>query len=386
MKKVATFYILLLTLFFVEPISAQNSEWINYTCGKKVNRIAIEGNTVWAGTIRGGLVQLDMNSENIIVYNKANSDLPVNSVESIAIDGSGNKWIGTGGGLAKFDGTNWTVYDTSNSGLPENFIRSIAIDGSGNKWIGTRRCGLAKFDDINWTVYDESNSGLPYNYVYSIAIDESGNKWIGTGGYWGTYGGLAKFNDTSWTVYNTSNSGLPYNIVTSIAIDGSGNKWIGTGASHRAGVHGALAKFDDTSWTVYHESNSGLPSNYVCSIAIDGSGNKWIGTGGGLALYREGGVVAVEENTVPRCFIMEPNYPNPFNTATTISFTLAKPSLVRLNICDLLGRNVCTLLNEKRDSGNHQMMWEAQGLASGVYICRLETETGFMSRKVVLLK
>ncbi len=41
------------------------------------------------------------------------------------------------GGLAKFDGVNWTVYNTSNSGLPSNYVRAIAIDGQGNKWIGT---------------------------------------------------------------------------------------------------------------------------------------------------------------------------------------------------------------------------------------------------------
>ncbi len=43
-----------------------------------------------------------------------------------------------GGGLAKFDGVNWTVYNTSNSGLPDNWVYAIAIDGQGNKWIGTR--------------------------------------------------------------------------------------------------------------------------------------------------------------------------------------------------------------------------------------------------------
>ncbi len=67
------------------------------------------------------------------------------------------------GGLAKFDGTNWTVYNTSNSGLPDNYVSSIAIDGSGNKWIGTWHGGLAKFDGTNWTVYNTSNSGLPDN-------------------------------------------------------------------------------------------------------------------------------------------------------------------------------------------------------------------------------
>jgi len=58
------------------------------------------------------------------------------------------EWIGTwGGGLARFDKTNWTVYNTSNSGLPDNDIRSIAIDGSGNKWIGTSYGGLAVFHE-----------------------------------------------------------------------------------------------------------------------------------------------------------------------------------------------------------------------------------------------
>ena len=85
-------------------------------------------------------------------------------VTCLAIDGSGNKWIGTwNGGLAKFDGTNWTVYNTSNSGLPDNAVCCIAIDGSGNKWIGTYDGGLAKFDGTNWTVYNTSNSGLPDN-------------------------------------------------------------------------------------------------------------------------------------------------------------------------------------------------------------------------------
>jgi ligand-binding sensor domain-containing protein len=61
----------------------------------------------------------------------------------------GNKWIGTdGGGLAKFDGVNWTVYNTSNSGLPGNSVNAIAIDGQGNKWIGTYGGGLAKFDGV----------------------------------------------------------------------------------------------------------------------------------------------------------------------------------------------------------------------------------------------
>ena len=88
------------------------------------------------------------------------------------------------------DGTNWNVYDTINSGLPSNYINCIAIDGDGNKWIGTGEFdedsdgGLAEFDGTNWTVYNTSNSELPEHYVRAIAIDGDGNKWIGTGEFW----------------------------------------------------------------------------------------------------------------------------------------------------------------------------------------------------------
>ena len=64
---------------------------------------------------------------------------------------------------AKIDGFEWTVYNTSNSGLPGIEVRVIAIDGSGNKWIGNSGNGLVKYDDTNWIVYDTTNSGLPGN-------------------------------------------------------------------------------------------------------------------------------------------------------------------------------------------------------------------------------
>jgi VWFA-related protein len=259
----------------VKPVSPLSQEWIVYISRKYTPCFAEEGEYLWIGTAGGGLVKLNKLTGNFIVYDKWNSGLPDNWIWAIAIDGGGNKWIGTYyGGLAKFDGVNWTVYNTSNSGLPSNYVWAIAIDGVGNKWIGTDGGGLAKFDGVNWTVYNTSNSGLPDNDVLAIAIDGVGNKWIGTFG-----GGLAKFDGVNWTVYNTSNSGLPDDYVWAIAIDGQGNKWVGT-------WFGGLVKFDGVNWTVYNTSNSNLPYNIVLAIAIDGGGNKWIGTwGGGLAKF-----------------------------------------------------------------------------------------------------
>ena len=312
--------LILITTFFSVSFS---QEWSVFLAGKQINCLADEGQYLWVGTT-DGLVKLNKSTGEFIVYDKWNTKLPGNYVTAIAIDEQRNKWIGTwGGGLAKFDGVNWTVYNTSNSGLPDNYVYAIAIDEQGNKWIGTNGGGLARFDGVNWTVYNTSNSGLPFDNVSVIMINKDGNKWIGTDG-----GGLVKFDGVNWTVYNTSNSGLPHNSVWAIAIDEQRNKWIGTRAgivkfdgvnwivyktssglpdnwvrsiaideqgNKWIGTLGGLAKFDGVNWTVYNTSNSRLPDNYVRAIAIDGQGNKWIGTSGGLALFHEGGIIISEK-------------------------------------------------------------------------------------------
>jgi ligand-binding sensor domain-containing protein len=94
---------------------------------------------------------------------------------------------------------------------------------------------------------------------------------------------LAKLDGESWRIYNRQNSGLPHDLILSFALDGN-TKWIGT--------WGGLAQFDGANWTAYDTSNSGLPDDWVFAVAVDGSGNTWSGTWlGGLAAYREGGVI-----------------------------------------------------------------------------------------------
>jgi len=110
-----------LALIFISTnfLFSQTQEWIVYTNGKYINCLADEGEYLWVGTEHGGLVKLNKSNGDFIIYDKLNSGLPSNWVNAIAIDGQGNKWIGTnGGGLAKFDGVSWTVYNSSNSGLP----------------------------------------------------------------------------------------------------------------------------------------------------------------------------------------------------------------------------------------------------------------------------
>jgi hypothetical protein len=133
MTRIKSFISLILILITTVFSVLFSQEWSVYLAGKWINCLADEGQYLWVGTW-GGLVKLNKSTGQFIVYGKWNSKLPDNHVTSVAIDGQGNKWIGTyGGGLAKFDGVNWTVYNTSNSGLPDNIITAIAIDELGKQ-------------------------------------------------------------------------------------------------------------------------------------------------------------------------------------------------------------------------------------------------------------
>ncbi|MCY3488462.1 MAG: T9SS type A sorting domain-containing protein, partial [Bacteroidetes bacterium] len=84
----------------------------------------------------------------------------------------------------------------------------------------------------------------------------------------------------------------------------------------------------------------------------------------------------------------EQNYPNPFNPSTVIEFALPTAETVTLRVFDSMGRTVATLLNQKvHPAGFHTIQFNASGLASGVHLYRLETESSvLMTRRMLLIK
>ena len=80
------------------------------------------------------------------------------------------------------------------------------------------------------------------------------------------------------------------------------------------------------------------------------------------------------------------NAPNPFNPTTTISFALGKAGPVVLHLYDVQGRKVATLVNEEMNAGEHSLVFQPQGLASGVYLYQLKTAEGTETRRMMLLK
>ena len=80
------------------------------------------------------------------------------------------------------------------------------------------------------------------------------------------------------------------------------------------------------------------------------------------------------------------NYPNPFNPSTTINFFLNGDEHVTLKIFNSTGEEIKTVLDEFRSAGNYEINFDAAGLASGVYLCRVSTNSFVQTKKMILLR
>jgi ligand-binding sensor domain-containing protein len=240
-----------------------------------------------------GLGLFDGKTWSVVTAEK--TDLPYDAIHALAVNAQGDLWIGTGefygdggGGLAKLKKQffQWMLYTTENSEVPGDQILELAVDPQGNLWVGTvENNGVAMFDGETWTVYTSKNSDLPRGSIAAIACDAQGTIWIGADG-----GGVAHFDGTAWTGYTTRNSELPNNNVHALALDAQGILWVGT--------EQGLARFNGDTWNVYTPDNSGLPHQWIWTLTPDIQGNLWIGTMvGGVAVYREGGVLFPEKTT-----------------------------------------------------------------------------------------
>lgn len=91
-------------------------------------------------------------------------------------------------------------------------------------------------------------------------------------------------------------------------------------------------------------------------------------------------------NSIPESFSLAQNYPNPFNPTTTIRFSIPERSFVNLEVFNLLGERVSTLVTEELNAGNYEYEWSAGQLASGIFLYRLQTPESSITRKMTLLK
>ena len=102
--------------------------------------------------------------------------------------------------------------------------------------------------------------------------------------------------------------------------------------------------------------------------------------------------VSNQESPVPQLTTaLNANYPNPFNPSTSIAFSLAESARVKLNIYNLKGQKVKSLLSSDMASGTHSITWNGdddsgRGVSSGIYLIRMDTPRQSFTRKAMLMK
>ena len=88
----------------------------------------------------------------------------------------------------------------------------------------------------------------------------------------------------------------------------------------------------------------------------------------------------------PQVFSLDQNYPNPFNPTTNIRYSLSVKDHVYLNIFDVTGREVATLVDQEQLPGSYEVRWNAENEAGGIYFYQVKVGNKIQTRKMTLIK
>ncbi len=191
-----------------------------------------------------------------------------------------------------------------------------------------------------------------------VAVDFNGCVWTGN-----EDGLLIRFDPA---IGVTTSFTLEYQEIRGIAIDSHGYIWV---ALHPMN---AMVKFD----------TFGNPIGDTVQV-----GNLPVGFGDMTGLEFGRRMTGIDDGEVlPETPMLLSAYPNPFNAATRISYSTTRPGPVDISIYDLLGRKVATICDLDQETGEHEVVWHAGGLPSGVYLARLVSSGYSQALKITLIK
>lgn len=242
--------------------------------------------------------------------------LPLNTVQAMLLARDGSLWVGTGGGLARFDGQRFATFESA--GMAEVAARPVFglfEDAQGGLWIGHTRGalrlhqgrverpitdqhtegrrvwsfaqgpdgavwaatenGLLRWQNGQVRLWQEAD-GLPTRKLRSVVFDTGGTLWVGTTG-----GGLVAWRDGRATVFDTAR-GFPHPEVRQLLADPSGGVWAATAG-------GGLVRLQEGRMARVYTMADGLPTDHLTALAIDPAGDLWVGSwGGGVSRFSGG--------------------------------------------------------------------------------------------------
>ncbi len=293
------------------------------------------------------------------------------------------------GWLAGYTGSSGVLYKTTNGinnfDFQSNFTKqlfSCCFTDENNGWVCGKNGYISRTTDggRSWT---DQNTETEAN-LYSVKFIDS------------TYGFAVGYKSdySESIVLRTTDGGknwqsqiLQVRMLNSVFIINKDVAWLSGSEETTEGNKGIILYSSDGG-SIWEKQYTSETSSTIYSIHfIDASLGWAVGTGGEILKTTTGGITAINSETnIINAFNLSQNYPNPFNPATKIVFSIPQISFVTLKVYDILGKEITTLVNERKSTGNYTVYFNASNLPSGVYFYRMQAGSFVSTKKFVLLK
>lgn len=243
-----------------------------------------------------------------------------------------------------------------------------SLDARGNEVYICTNKGVFHSKDHGETWQSVNIDGSTSEYYFSVVFHPNGDVFIG--------GNRGVYRSSDGGVTWSAGSGLPSGNVLAVHSDGTL-----FAASYQS------AYFSRDLGSNWQQVAAGAENIEINSLVVGNNDLLFAGTRG-LGVYRvelPQPTAVVGEVAVSECSLA-PNFPNPFNSSTTFSFSLTEPTFVRLTLFNLRGEQQATVAAQLLDAGQHSITWDAGVLPSGVYLYRLEAGEFVQSRKLIYMR